>query len=250
VSRRARTRLFLASVIPLIALGAWGFAGLPAFGDFGGRYGQTIAQIAVPERTASNVVATTVFDFRAIDTLIEELILFAAAVGVLVLLRLRRRESEVEADPSEGLPVGRSDTARAVCTALVGPTLVLGLYVVAHGHLTPGGGFQGGIVLMSAALLVHLAGSRLRLGKAEPIDALDAAHGLGAAGFVLIGLGGLVLAGAYMENFVDLGTFARPWSGGTIPVSNVIVGLEVVGATLAILAELLDRRLLSGGRRG
>jgi multicomponent Na+:H+ antiporter subunit B len=123
--------------------------------------------------------------------------------------------------------------------------LVLGLYVIAHGHLTPGGGFQGGLILMSAVLLVYLGGSRMRMTGDESMEAIELADGLGAAGFALIGLGGLLIAGTFLQNFVDLGSFARPWSGGTIPLSNVSVGLEVFGATLAILSELLDRRLLS-----
>src|SRR4051794_32599684 len=247
VSGRARTTVFTISAVALAAFLAWGFSGLPSVGDFHGRYSELITRIAVPERHASDIVATTVFDIRGADTLIEELILFAAALGVLVLLRLDRGESEVVADSLMGEPVGESRSARAVCAALVGPVLVLGLYVIAHGHLTPGGGFQGGLILMSAVLLAYLGGVRGRTGGTESVAGLELADGLGAAGFALIGLGGLFIAGTYLQNFVDLGTFARPWSGGTIPLANISVGLEVFGATLAILSELLDRRLLSGG---
>jgi multicomponent Na+:H+ antiporter subunit B len=238
-------RVFVLSAAVVAALLAWGFSGLPSVGDFHGRYSELIARIAVPARHASDIVATTVFDLRGADTLIEELILFAAALGVVVLLRLDRGESEIPADALMNEPVASSRSARAVCTALVGPMLVLGLYVIAHGHLTPGGGFQGGLILMSAVLLVYLGGSRMRMTGDESMEAIELADGLGAAGFALIGLGGLLIAGTFLQNFVDLGSFARPWSGGTIPLSNVSVGLEVFGATLAILSELLDRRLLS-----
>ena len=246
MSRATRTAVFVVSAVTLAGLLGWGLAGLPSFGDFDGRYSELVSRIAVGERHATDIVATVVFDLRGIDTLGEELILFTAATGVLTLLRIQRGETEIEADPDEGRPVGWSASARAVCTALVGPVVVLGIYVVSHGHLTPGGGFQGGIVLLAAFLLLYLGGSRLR--DVEPISELELAEGVGIVGFALIGLGGLIIAGAYLENFVDLGQVARPWSGGTIPLLNLAVAIEVLGASLAIVSELLDRKMLSRRR--
>jgi len=230
----------------LASLLAWGLAGLPAFGHFDGAYGQLLAHITVPERKATSVIAVTTFDFRGFDTLGEEFILFAAAVGVLVLLRLQRGEEEVPAEPrAPREPVAQSLSLRSVATALVGPVLVLGIYIVVHGALTPGGGFQGGVVLMSSFLLVYLAGAHLHLGRSRPIAAMEVAEAIGAAGFVLIGVGGLVLAGAFMENFLAAGTKGSLLSGGDVPLFNIAVGLEVMGALLVVLGELLDHRLLT-----
>jgi len=228
----------------------WGFAGLPSFGDFDGAYGQLLAHATVPERKASSVVGVTTFDWRGFDTLGEEFILFAAAVGVLVLLRLQRGEVAVPAEPAERRATARSRSLRSLATALVGPVLVLGLYIVAHGHLTPGGGFQGGVILMTSLLLVYLAGARLRLGRSRPIEAMEVAEATGAAGFALIGIGGMVLAGVYLENFIDPGTFGNLLSGGDIPLLNISVGMEVMGAMLVVLGELLDQRLGTRGGRG
>lgn len=243
----ARRVVFGAAALGFAALLAWGFAGLPAFGDFNGSYGTLLSQIAVPERTASNVVGSTTFDFRGFDTLGEEFILFGAAIGVLTLLRIQRSEDEGSADPDEGQAVGRSHSVRVAAIALAGPALVLGIYVVVHGHLTPGGGFQGGVILMSAFLLIYLAGTHLRMRGMKPIEGMELAEGLGAAGFVLIGVGGLVFTAAYLQNFLPLGRFTYLWSGGTIPLAEIVAGVEVLGATLAILAELLDQRLLAKG---
>ena len=77
----------------------WGLAGLPSFGDFDGRYGQLLARLTVPTRKATEAVGVTTFDFRGFDTLGEEFILFTAAVGVLVLLRVQRASEEVAAEP-------------------------------------------------------------------------------------------------------------------------------------------------------
>jgi multicomponent Na+:H+ antiporter subunit B len=245
MSPRARYVVFGGGALGLAALLVWGLAGLPDFGDFAGRYGHVLAHSAVPQRKATSAISVTTFDYRGIDTLIEEFILFTAAVGVMVLLRVQRAEEEVPAEPEAvRRPTGRSASLRSLGTALVGPVLVLGIDIVLHGHLTPGGGFQGGVILMTAFFLVYLAGTHIGLGRLRPLAAMEAAEGVGAAGFAVIGLGGVVLAGAYLENFIAPGQVGYLISGGAIPLLNIAVGLEVMGALLVVLGELLDQRLL------
>src|SRR5947207_9001821 len=109
MSRSARLGLFGAGALGLAALLIWGFAGLPDFGDFNGAYGQLLAHLSVPERTATSSISVATFDFRGVDTLGEEFILFTAAIGVLVLLRVQRAEEEVPAEPMTAhLPTARS----------------------------------------------------------------------------------------------------------------------------------------------
>ena len=67
---------------------------------------------------------------------------------------------------------------------------------------------------------------------------------MGAAGFALIGLAGLIIAGAYLQNFLPFGAPSHLVSGGAIPLLNIAVGLEVMGALLILAAEFLDQRLL------
>jgi multicomponent Na+:H+ antiporter subunit B len=249
MSERVRLVVFAAGALGFGAVLVWGLAGLPSFGDFEGRYGQYLAHSAVPQRHATSAIAVTTFDFRGFDTLIEEFILFTAAVGVVVLLRVQRGSEEVPAEPeSVRRPTARSGPLRSIVTALVGPFLLLGIYIVVHGHLTPGGGFQGGVILMTALFLVYLGGTHMRLGRLRPLGAMEASEGVGAAGFALIGLGGVVVAGAYMENFLPFGRVSNLVSGGDIPLLNIAVGLEVMGALLLVLGEFLDQRLLV--RRG
>jgi multicomponent Na+:H+ antiporter subunit B len=248
VSRRARAIVFGLGAGGLAALLVWGLAGLPAFGDFDGRYGELLARSSVPQRHATSTVAVTTFDYRGFDTLGEEFILFAAAVGVLVLMRIQRAVDEIPAEPEGRRPTGQSKTLRSVATALAAPGLVLGLYIVGHGQLTPGGGFQGGVILMTAFLLVYLAGAHLHLGRRRPIAVMEVAEAIGAGGFVLIGIGGILLAAAFLENFIGIGTVGSLLSGGDIPVLNLTVGVEVMGALLVVLGELLDQRMLV--RRG
>jgi multicomponent Na+:H+ antiporter subunit B len=226
----------------------WAVTGIHGFGSEQSRYGFYTAHHAVPQRQTTNSVVAVAFDYRAFDTLGEEFILFISVVGVVVLLRGVRDEHE-EKPEADLVPERRrsSEAERWLGAALVGPIAVLAAYVVTHGQLTPGGGFQGGVILMAAFAFIFLGGEwlillRLRRGIPWP-EIVDAA---GAAGFTMIGFGGLIAVGSFFANFIASGKSGSLLSGGMIPLANIAVGLEVAGATLMVLAELLDQRLLHG----
>jgi multicomponent Na+:H+ antiporter subunit B len=241
-----RRVLVLVALAGLGALAVAAVAGLPDFGHPRGPYATEAPRAALNQRHVTNTVAGVTFDIRGIDTLGEELILFSAAVGAALLLRSQRshdRAEEAAREAAEGrrrLPV----SLRALGAALVGPVLVLGVYVVAHGHLTPGGGFQGGVILAGALLLVYTAGQALALERVRPIELVELADAAGAAAYGLVAVGGLVFGTAAMANFLGFGTQGSLLSGGIIPVLNVAVGIEVAGAITLILTEFLDYALL------
>jgi multicomponent Na+:H+ antiporter subunit B len=250
MSRRWRLMLFLPAVT-VLALGlVWAFAGLPDFGHYAGVYGLTLEHVAVPQRHATDVVSAVTFDYRGVDTLGEEYILFAAAVGCAILLRAVRGEEAVE-EASAGSDE-RADVVarpvRALGAMLVAPVVVLGAYVVSHGHLTPGGGFQGGVILAAGAVLVYGAGQYVALHRVRALSALEIADAAGAAGFALVAIGGLVFGLAALHNFLGYGIDGSLYSAGTIPVLNASVGIEVAGGVTLIVAEFLDQALLR--RRG
>jgi multicomponent Na+:H+ antiporter subunit B len=239
-----RTRSFVA----LTALGVLGavlvvaVTGLEPFGHYPGPYGDVLAKVVPDERHTGQLVAATVFDYRGFDTLGEEMILFAAVCGCAALLRVLRSEHEEgEGAPARPVP---SFAARALGAALVGPVMVLGVYVVAHGHLTPGGGFSGGVVVAGALLLAYAGGQGLRLRRVGSITLLEGTEALGAAGFLALALAGLIAAGTLLKNFLALGTSGMLLSAGTIPVGNVAVGLEVAGAVALVFSEFLEQALL------
>jgi multicomponent Na+:H+ antiporter subunit B len=244
MSRAARLGLFAVSAGGLAALLLWGVAGLPDFGHYAGPYGDVLNAVAPGERHVTNVVAATVFDYRGIDTMGEEFILFSAAMGVALLLRQARDEGE---RPDHG---ATGDAVRLVGMAFVPVLFALGLYVVAHGYLTPGGGFQGGVVLAAAFALVWLAGEYRAFRRLTPAPAVDLAKGSGAGGYVVVGLAALLLGHAFLHNFGSLGTPGTLASGGSIVLLNLASALEVAAAFVLIFTEFIEELAVSrpGGR--
>jgi multicomponent Na+:H+ antiporter subunit B len=227
----------------------WGLTGLPDYRDVTPLYGQVINEVAVEERSATAVVTAVNFDYRGFDTLGEAFILFAAA---LVLVLLLRRLGEERRGRLEQFPRHRHTTSAAVrlsCVALVGPTVLLAIYITMHGHLTPGGGFQGGVIAATALLLVYLGSDYATMQRLRPMALVETAKAAGAASFVLIGLAGLIVAGAFLENFLPLGEPGELVSAGTIPLLSLAVGVEVAGGFVLLLSEFLDQLLVIRRRR-
>ena len=234
MSRSARLALFLPSAGGLAALLLWAVAGLPDFGHYHGVYGTILKSAAPAERHVTNVVASVVFDYRGFDTLGEEFILFGSVMGVALLLREIRDPKPRDQDEV------RSDALRLFGVGFVAGLLVLGLYVVAHGYLTPGGGFQGGVVLASAFALVYLAGEYRAYRRLTPAPLVDLAEGVGAGGYATIGIVSLLLGSAYLHNFGPLGTTGTLASGGSIPFLNLASALEVGAAFVLLFTEFLE----------
>jgi multicomponent Na+:H+ antiporter subunit B len=238
VTRSARLGLFFAGAAGLGALLLWGLAGLPDFGHYAGPYGDILVRLAKPQRHVANVVAATVFDYRGFDTLGEELILFSAVTGTAMLLRETR-----EADVADVVDATRSDALRAGGLVLVPVVFVLALQVVAHGYLTPGGGFQGGVVLAAAFLLVFLSAEYRAYHRVGRVVAWESLEGVGAGAFVGLGMLALALGLAFLENFLPLGMFGRLTSSGSIPLVNAASGLAVGAGFVLVYGEYLQEAM-------
>lgn len=243
MSRRGRLALFALAGPGLAAVLVIGFRGLPAFGDYHGVYGLVVNGVELSERHATDMVTALNFDLRAFDTLGEEYILFASVLGVTLLLRHTRDEDEEYLAAEHGI-YGSSDALRVLSLLLIPLLIALGVYLVIHGALTPGGGFQGGIVLAAAPAVIFLAGRYLQLKALAPDWALEAVEAIGAAGYALLGLSGLIFASVYFKNFLPAGNAGELLSAGFMPLNSVAVGLEVAGAFLVVWTVFLDQALL------
>ena len=248
MSRRVQAIMFLVGAAGLAPLLIWGLMGLAPFGVYRGPYGDILNRVVVAERHVSEVVTAVVFDYRGFDTLGEEYILFASVVGVALLLRASREEEEHEGEGGAHGEPATTDAIRVAGLGMVGPTVLVGLAMAAHGHVTPGGGFQGGVILATGSFLVFLSGKYLAFRRVNPILLIDLAEGAGAGGFAAVGLLGLATGAAYLANVLPLGTAGDLFSGGTIPVANMAVALAVAAGFVLILSEFLEQTLALRGR--
>lgn len=124
----------------------------------------------------------------------------------------------------------------------IAPTIFLfGIYITIHGHLSPGGGFTGGVIMASAFILQILAdGSvldRLRQEKWR----LELTESIAIFTFLILAVLGLLIAATsvFFGNFLPAGTLGDLISGGIIPIGNVIIGIEVCAAISSIFVALL-----------
>ncbi|HEU5243855.1 MAG TPA: MnhB domain-containing protein [Gaiellaceae bacterium] len=236
MTRRVRVALLAPALLGLGGLFAWAIAGLPAFGDYRGPYGYVLNRIVVPLRHTTNVVMGTTFDVRGIDTMGEEFILYAAVVGVTLLLRDESAAGRVEKRTRRL----RSDAVRLVGVLMIGGGLLVGLWLVAFGYITPGGGFQGGVVVAGAILLLYVVGSHRDYRPFRNEHVLDPLEGVGAGGYVVIGLAALASGAAFLTNLFGPGKTGTLLSGGSIPLLNWASAIAVSVAMLLLFAEFLE----------
>ena len=238
---------FLAGAGGLVAFYVWGLVGLPGFGHYPGPYGNIIDAVGTAQTHATAVVSAINFDYRGFDTVGEEFILFTAATGMATVLRhLRDEQEEAEADEGVERDVLRtSDAVRMLALVFVGPTLVVGWWLSTHAQTSPSGGFQGGVVMATAFVLVYLAGQYLSLHRISPTDVTEAVEAVGAGGFAVVGLSAVIAGSAYLTNILPLGLDpGEVDSSGTIALISFFVGLEVTAAFVLIVGELLEQTLL------
>lgn len=251
MSSRVRTLLFLLSAAGLAALFAWGYRDLPPMGDYRGPYGNVVTQVAVYERHATDIVNAINYDYRAFDTLGEEFIFFASVLGVLLLFRSsgeQGAQKQTAAPAVDQLPI--SDALRVSMGATVGAMIVFGVYMATHGQLTPGGGFQGGVVLATVPLVVYLSGDARAFERIISSPLIKLAESGGAAGYALVGIGAMLCGAHFLTNVIPLGTTGDLFSSGTIAIISVAVGMEVTGGFVLLiktyLREIIEERLQKG----
>jgi multicomponent Na+:H+ antiporter subunit B len=140
-------------------------------------------------------------------------------------------------DPKEGMSL----IVKTANRWLKGLILLYGIWMVLYGHLTPGGGFPGGVVIASAFILITLAegqrGATRHLGKTAAME-LDS---VGALIFLLVAVLGMAIAGAFFANFIstDAESFFALLSAGVIPLCNIGIGLKV-GSSLFMVFVILS----------
>jgi multicomponent Na+:H+ antiporter subunit B len=236
MSRRLRLWVLAVGGAGIAALLVAACLDLPAFGGLRHPYGDRAVRASL-SRHIANTIAAVNFDQRAYDTLGEMSILFAAVLGCVVLLRQTRDEHRDRPEPAEVVrPV------RRYALLVLPVALVTGVYIIAHGQLSPGGGFQGGVVAATALHLLYLGADYGALERVRPLGAYTAVDALCVSGYLVTGLAGVLAGTAFLANtLLPYGTFNTLSSGGTVPVLNAAVGMEVASAVVVLLASFLDQ---------
>jgi multicomponent Na+:H+ antiporter subunit B len=183
------------------------------------------------ELGAANIVTAVVVTYRGLDTLGEVTVFFIAATGVGLMLK--RRKDQIE--PSDKRKA--SELVQTGSLLLVSLILLLGVYIFVNGHLTPGGGFQGGAVIASGVLLLLLANPHQKLSH-RLLSGIESVSGVAYVG---VGTLGLLLASGFLDNRIfNLGTFGNLFSAGAIPVIYICIGMKVGSELSNILRNLQE----------
>jgi len=138
-----------------------------------------------------------------------------------------------------------SDIIVQVVTRMMIPYLQLyGLYIILYGHNSPGGGFAGGTIIASSLILYVLAfglkNEELRLSS----SVARVIESCGALAYVAIGLAGIVLGANFLSNNsagFPLGIPGRIFSGGTIVLLTVAIGLKVASTMITLFTNIAEK---------
>ena len=180
------------------------------------------------ELGGANIVTSVVVTYRGLDTLGEVTVLFAAAAVVGLLIKLSKDSNPVRKEGSELLKTG---------SALLVPLITLfGIYVFVNGHLTPGGGFQGGAIIATGLVLNILANPNNKFGH----TLYSIIESISGGTYIAIGLIGLTLgANNFLDNrIIPLGEYGTLISAGIIPVIYILIGLKVGAELSSVVVSL------------
>ena len=223
-------------ILVTLALAGFAWALLPLVFEAGvveepGRLASLYIENSPKDFAAANIVTAIVVSYRGFDTLGEVAVLFAATAGVGSLLT-KKRLGIVGIQPEKKKSTEVLQTATGLLSGLL---VMFGVYIFMHGHLTPGGGFQGGVVIATALLLSLLANPASHVAH----GVMTAVESLSGAAYVGLGLLGIFLAWGFLDpRALPLGRLGALLSAGSIPFIYSAIGLKV-GAELSGILDAL-----------
>jgi len=184
---------------------------------------------------AANVISSIYLGARLFDTILEVLVFSVAALGVRFYLSARGRSYEAELVPE-------SHIVRVAVGVLLPPILLLGIYVLSYGHLSPGGGFSGGVIGASGLLFAAIS-----LGTAHVSQRMRPPVLRWMEWSVLLGLIALAALPAtcslpLLADPLPAGRMGSLMSGGSIPLYNGLIGLKVFIGAWIVIKHFVDHR--------
>jgi multicomponent Na+:H+ antiporter subunit B len=194
---------------------------------------ESYLRLVPQELGAPNVITGLLLAYRSFDTLGEVAVLFmvAAVVGLVLGAGVQKR-GVISAEKSDAVTPS-SEFVQNGAQILLPLISIFAAYIIMNGHLSAGGGFQGGAVIASGILLLLLA----KPDYVVDVGFLSVTESAAGVLFVLVGIAGLVFAGGFLDNrALPLGQFGALFSAGTIPVLSVLLGIKV-GCELSVIVD-------------
>ena len=187
----------------------------------------------VEDTGAINLITAILFDYRGFDTLGEATVIFAAASTVAFL---------VPKDIPKMLSCRFTLITQQSISFIIPFLFLFGFYLIAFGHLSPGGGFTGGVVMAAVVILLTVVfGIKYSDHQIRP-KYKSFLESFGAMGFVMVGLAGILMGGNFLANSqagFNLGIPGSIYSSGLIPLINLMTGLKVAAGLSLIFTSLI-----------
>lgn len=143
-------------------------------------------------------------------------------------------------DPKKGMTL----IVKTITRLTVGLILLFGIYIVSHGHISPGGGFAGGVIIALSFIHIMLAFGKEAAFKRINQKVASFFESIGAIIFITLALLGIG-SGYFFLNFLSKGEPFRLFSSGLIPLFNIAISFKV-GAGLFIIFIVLVTFELAG----
>jgi len=129
---------------------------------------------------------------------------------------------------------------KKVAQLITGFIFLYGLYIIVHGHLTPGGGFAGGAIIAGAYILQILAFGKAPLLLVKKETGSSISESLAILLFLMMAVAGFFIGTkVFFNNFLPVGKIGELVSAGAIPIYNILIGIEVAAALLTIFLALI-----------
>lgn len=135
---------------------------------------------------------------------------------------------------------GMSLIVKKVAQLITGFVFLYGIYIIVHGHLTPGGGFAGGAILAGAYILQILAFGRDPLHLKKKETGASISESIAIFLVLMMAVAGFFIgAKVFFNNYLPSGKIGELVSAGAIPIYNILIGIEVAAALLTIFLALI-----------
>jgi multicomponent Na+:H+ antiporter subunit B len=237
VQPQARVRQWLpvaACLATLLGLGLV-LGDLPTFGDPAAPANAYVGRIYLEQTPhdigAPNVVTAVLASYRGFDTLGETSVIFAAGIGVMLLLGARSQVAGNTLDGPAARPWGGSPVLSVGAKLLIPIITLYAFYVLAHGELGAGGGFQAGVILATGVILHALVFGLAETERAAPPGFVRGCAAIG----VLIYAGAGLMTIAHGGRFLDYDALLSPVFEAGLPSSHLAGGHHHWGQRLGIL---------------